>query len=280
MRDFLRNIVHFLGSSRRTYHLDYADHIDVRYNVPRKQLKLLYAQIDQYRSNYAELLRAFLQYTADLLEIPLEKNNASGIYWNNGYLPGLDIVTLYGMIREHRPHRYVEIGSGYSTWTVHRARMDGQTGLHITSIDPEPRSHVSTISDEVHRVGLENLDLSVLDVLEAGDMLFLDGSHRLLPNSDCTVFFMEVLPRLRPGVLVHVHDVYLPYDYPKFMVDRLYNEQYALAIFLQQSSSEIVLPNYFISQDEVLAEIIAPIWQGDMMASVEQHGGSFWFKVG
>ena len=96
------------------------------------------------------------------------------------------------------------------------------------------------------------------------------------------VFYMEVLPRLRPGVIVHIHDVYLPYDYPQFMCDRFYSEQYGLAMYLLANPNKYrtVLPNYFISEDAELAKILQPIWSHTNLLNVEQHGGSYWLQIG
>ena len=109
----------------------------------------------------------------------------------------------------------------------------------------------------------------------------MDNTHRILPNSDAMVFFLEILPRLKRGVIIHLHDIYLPYDYPQFMCDRFYSEQYGLAIFLLANPDkyEILLPNYFISEDRELSEVIAPIWNHENLRDVERHGGSFWFRI-
>jgi len=80
---------------------------------------------------------------------------------------------------------------------------------------------------------------------------------------------------------VHVHDIYIPFDYPQFMCDRAYSEQYILAAFLLSNPEKYkpILPNYFISEDEQLNGILSPIWNLDSLQGVEHHGGSFWFEV-
>src|SRR5690606_10841167 len=110
---------------------------------------------------------------------------------------------------------------------------------------------------------------------------FIDNSHRVFPNSDAMICFLEILPRLKKGVIVHIHDVYLPYDYPQFMCDRFYNEQYLLAAFILANPEKYktVLPNFFISEDSELAGIIAPIWEHSNLKGVEKHGGSFWLQI-
>jgi hypothetical protein len=95
------------------------------------------------------------------------------------------------------------------------------------------------------------------------------------------VFFLEVLPRLKKGVIVHVHDIYLPYDYPQFMCDRFYSEQYGLAMYILANPQKFkpILPNYFIYEDKELSQIIEPVWAHNNLAGVEKHGGSFWLQI-
>jgi hypothetical protein len=80
----------------------------------------------------------------------------------------------------------------------------------ITSIDPEPRTDINSLCDRVVRKWLEDCDLSLFDQLEPGDFLFFDGSHRVLTNSHTTVLYLEVIPRIKAGVIIHVHDIHLP----------------------------------------------------------------------
>lgn len=96
------------------------------------------------------------------------------------------------------------------------------------------------------------------------------------------VFFLEVFPRLQKGVIVHIHDVYLPYDYPDFMCERFYSEQYGLAMYLLANPERYrpILPNYFIHQDPKLNQIMDPLWDHPNLKGVERHGGSFWLEIG
>ena len=93
--------------------------------------------------------------------------------------------------------------------------------------------------------------------------------------------FLEIFPRLKKGVIVHIHDVYLPYDYPQFMCDRFYSEQYGLAIFVMSNPKRYqpLLPNYYISENKSLAKTIEPIWNHPNLKDVERHGGSFWLRI-
>jgi hypothetical protein len=111
--------------------------------------------------------------------------------------------------------------------------------------------------------------------------LFIDNTHRILPNSDSTVFYLEVLPALKRGLIVHIHDIYLPYDYPQEMCDRAYSEQYGLAMYLLSNPEKYktLLPNYFISEDKELSGILDPMWNHPNLKGVEHHGCSYWLKI-
>src|SRR5690606_34794537 len=145
-------------------------------------------------------------------------------------------------------------------------------------------AQIDHLADKVIRQPFENLtdNSFIVDSLEANDILFIDNSHRVFPNSDGMICFLELLPRLKKGVIVHIHDIYLPYDYPQFMCDRFYNEQYVLAAFVLANPSRYrtLLPNYFVSEDAELADVLSPFWNLPQMAGVERHGGSYWLQIG
>jgi hypothetical protein len=127
------------------------------------------------------------------------------------------------------------------------------------------------------RTPLEDCDLSILDDLQANDIFFLDGSHRSFMNSDVTVFFLEILPRLKPGVICHMHDIYLPFDY---LLEGCpyYSEQYLLAASLLSGHDgyDILLPNNFISNTPSIAEVLKEFWSAAELRGVIQKGTSFW----
>jgi hypothetical protein len=281
----LKAIYHFLSPKFQNLFLEYKVDFKPRFGHGLPSHSVLNAIIDEKREVYRNYLTSFLAYSDVFFGFKEDKNETDKNLptWNNEFLPGLDIIAIYGLIREVKPNKYVEIGSGNSTKVVRKAILDGGLATKIISIDPYPRANIDELSDEIIRKPFENLtDFSVFDALEAGDIVFVDNSHRCLPNSDVTVFFLEILPRLKSGVLVQVHDIYLPYDYPQFMCDRAYSEQYMLAAFLLANPKKYspILANYFISEDAELKTILIPVWEHKNMTSVERHGGSFWFKIG
>ncbi|MCT4664559.1 MAG: class I SAM-dependent methyltransferase [Flavobacteriales bacterium] len=242
----------------------------------------MYSIINQDRALYASWLEKAVNHSNNLLKInkvACENNHPN---WVNGFLPGLDIIMLYTLIAELNPKKYIEVGSGNSTKVVYKAKSENNLATQIISIDPQPRAEIDHLADEVIRKPFENLDYESILSLEAGDVLFIDNSHRILPNSDSMVFFLEILPNLKPGVIVHIHDIYLPYDYPQFMCDRFYNEQYGLAMYLMANSDkyQTIMPNYFVFEDPELHGILKPLWENPKLNGVEKHGGSYWLKIG
>lgn len=265
--------------------LEYKVDLKPKFNKDSNIFKRLNAIIRNNREEYRQNLNYFLSIKneIELIKSTEKENNPSLPTWNNRFLPGLDIIGLYGMISKLKPKKYVEIGSGNSTKVARLAINNQKLDTHIQSIDPYPRAEIDALSDSILRKPFENLtDYDFLYDLNENDILFIDNSHRVLPNSDATVCFLEILPFLKPGVIVHFHDIYLPFDYPQFMCDRFYNEQYMLASFLVSNPQRYVpiLPNFFISEDKDLSNLISPIWNHPNLSDVERHGGSFWLRIG
>lgn len=279
----IKSLYRFLNPRFQALFLDYKVSLKPRYGHGKPPHKQLYNIINEHREGYKLLLEKALNYRDRFFEIKktgLESDVVKPV-WNNGFLPGLDIVMLYTLLSELKPQKYVEIGSGNSTKVAYKAMTENNPGMEITSVDPMPRAEIDRLAHTIIRKPFEAIDFSFLSALNAGDVLFVDNSHRILPNSDATVFFMEVLPALKKGVVVHVHDVYLPYDYPLFMCDRGYSEQYGLAAFLLANPAKYkpLMPNYFVSEDKELNAVLAPLWAHENLQGVETHGGSFWLVV-
>jgi hypothetical protein len=262
-------------------HLDYPVRSVPRYGHGRPPHPRLAAIIDRGRDRYRGLLESFLAHRECFLRIPLDAPaGAPDPHWVNGWFPGLDAIALHCLLAGNDPARYLEVGSGMSTRIARRAIRDHGLRTRIVSIDPCPRAEIDPICDEVVRAPFEDVDVAVVDQLGDGDILFVDGSHRCFMNSDVTAQFLDVIPRLRPGVLVHLHDIFLPWDYPPAWADRFYSEQYLLAVALLAEGPhlEILLPNAFVSLDDELRRVLEPIWQDPHMAGVQADGGSFWLR--
>ncbi len=164
---------------------------------------------------------------------------------NRPYVPG-DAMVAAMVLAELRPKRYVEVGSGWSTAAALDARrlfnLDDTT---ITCIDPFP-TRLEQVLDEskpdhfsIRREPVQDTPLSVFDELEDGDVLFIDSTHVVKTGSDVNHLVFTILPRLAPGVWVHVHDVFAGFEYPQKWVEerRAWQEAYLLRAFLQFNSA-------------------------------------------
>ena len=241
---------------------------------------------------YRSTVTVLSEFSENLSRIP-ETANAMALgepYWDNTYFSALDAIALYGFLGSRKPSRFVEVGSGNSTKFGRRAVRDLALNTQIISVDPSPRAEVDALCDRVVREPLENVDTALFDELEAGDMLFVDSSHRVFENSDVTVFFLEILPRLKSGVTVHLHDIFLPFDYPRLWMDRHYSEQYLLAAYLLAGYSriEVLLPLAYMSQHAVMSAFENKTWEQPLFQRAFSRnrkltggyiGTSFWLRM-
>jgi hypothetical protein len=228
-----------------------------RWQKGRVPYSHLYHILDRNRIEYQPFLDALLN-NANLLHgiaYDPQHEHSDWPFWNNQMFSALDAAALVNFIAWKRPAHYLEIGSGHSTRFARYAINTLQLVTKITSIDPVPRQGIDQICDRTIRSPLESCDLAIFDELAAGDLLFVDGSHRAFSNSDVTVFFFEIMPTLKPGVIVHLHDIFIPDDYPAVWNHRLYNEQYILAAMLmcEKPPFRVVAPIAFIGRDAALS---------------------------
>jgi hypothetical protein len=131
-----------------------------------------------------------------LLCIPRAQEDSSRPFWANDWFPPFDGASLYGLIAERSPPRYIEVGSGISTRFARQAISDLDLQTRIVSIDPHPHTVIDTLCDEVVHSRMEDVPREFWEGIGPEDLLFVDNSHRSFPNSDVTVFFAEVMPRI------------------------------------------------------------------------------------
>jgi hypothetical protein len=182
------------------------------------------------------------KYGGEYCQFPSEPTSQPSHYFvNNGSFESVDGEILYCMIRDLKPQRIFEIGSGNSTYLAAQAALKNReegNPCDLVAFEPYPnevlRSGFPGLS-QLHPVKAQEILLETFDQLRDSDILFIDSSHVLKIGSDVQYLYLEVLPRLREGVVIHVHDVFLPADYPRsWVMDRhiFWNEQYLLQAFL------------------------------------------------
>lgn len=186
-----------------------------------------------------------------------------------------DAEILYLMVRKLKPKRIVEIGSGNSTRIIRQAIADGKLGVRHLAIDPEPRADITGLTDRVLRQRFEETDVTdELRALETNDILFIDSSHQVHVANDVTKLFCNALPSLASGVAVHVHDVFLPFDYPvPFCTDYPgWGEQYLVQIMLAARPREILWPGYYVQK-------MRPELRDGLPFLATGRAQSFWFRT-
>jgi len=200
--------------------------------------------IDFNDARQLELLAQFAPYRAECDALPDQPTSQAHEYFaDNGNYLGFDAAILHCMIRHFRPRRIIEIGSGYSTLASARAvRANASANppapCELVAIEPYPREMlrhgVPGLSHLIPKK-LQEVPLEFFAALEANDILFIDSSHVLTIGGDVQREYLQIIPSLRPGVIVHVHDIFLPMEYPRrwIMESRwFWNEQYLLQAFL------------------------------------------------
>jgi predicted O-methyltransferase YrrM len=241
----------------------------------------LVARLEVEEGRYAAVLEGIARQTDALRRIPRTQDESTGPFWLNSWFPPFDGVSLYGLIAEHTPRRYIEIGSGMSTRFARQAIKDGNLRTRITSVDPHPRAEIDMLCDEVVRNAMEEVPREFWEGIGPEDLVFVDNSHRSFPNSDVTVFFSEVMPAFPPGTIWGMHDIFLPWDYPEEWRQRFYNEQYLLLTYLLGGAKgdEILLPVAWAASRPRLHGILAPLWADEeLFRGVGTHGGCFWMR--
>ncbi|MEW6434119.1 MAG: class I SAM-dependent methyltransferase [Myxococcota bacterium] len=220
---------------------------------------------------------------SELLDIPVRQESPTTFGYENGTFAFADAAYTYAMIRTVKPRRWIEVGSGNSTLVARLAMEKNAVEGHPTQhrcIEPFEMPWLEQLGIEIVRSQVERCPPTLFEELESGDVLFIDSSHVLRPQGDVLFLYQEVLPRLKPGVFVHVHDVFTPRDYPEhWVLERMlmWDEQYLLEAFLTFNSRfEVVgaLNHLFHSHFAALSEALPILAQHR-----DREPMSFWMRV-
>jgi hypothetical protein len=200
-------------------------------------------------------------------------NDPTVFYLRNKYYQSVDAEILHSIIRHYQPRTVIEVGSGNSTRITRHAMTLNGCGS-IVSIDPYPRCDIYDLVDEFIQERVENVPLERFTSLQENDILFIDSSHRLWPENDVKFLFEQVLPILRSGVLIHIHDIFSPMDYPEEFLMHANTEQDFLQAFLAFNSEFQVLVSagYLIVHHQSLLESVLKNSQETL------NPGCFWMQ--
>jgi len=223
-----------------------------------RQLDFLHTVVPQYQSEWQSDSAPFFSVNYN---------------YSNGFFETVDAEIAYCMVRHYKPSRIVEVGGGYSSRVMAAAldlnlKLDGVRGELIT-IDPYPdRFPQKALNERVHLITetIQNVDLGLFLSLQDGDFLFLDSSHVVGIGSDVVREYLEIIPRVAPGVLIHAHDIFIPADYPRDAVLHnlaFWSEQYLLQALMMSNPNFAVLwgSSFMQSRATAALENAFPQWQ-------------------
>lgn len=221
------------------------------------------------------------------VSLPIKETDGVMPYLDNHYFGIMDAAVLFAMMQNHNPRNIVEIGSGISTRYMRYFKDQLGLSTKITCIDPVPRVDIKNVADIAIVQPLENVISNDIFNLKSGDIVFLDGSHYVFQGNDTVTFFFKLLPSLPRGVIIHIHDIYLPYDYHESVEQQLWSEQYLLAALIQGGFNglETLYPAYYMSQtnNEIIQALTIANSKLDhskfSLKINHKEGYSFWLRT-
>ena len=190
----------------------------------------VYSQMQNAEESMIRFIKGFADYSNELVSFGQEDPPAPR--WKQDWFPRLDGASAYKMVRDLKPKHIIEIGSGHSTRFMMRAIKDGELNTDFTAIDPAPRADITSLPLTLIRNTVQEAGTEPFDNLTADDILFIDSSHIAMPGSDVDFLLLDILGGLPAGITVHIHDIFLPHDYPDSWKWRGYNEQQLVAPLL------------------------------------------------
>ncbi len=285
---FARHGFHLL---RQHYYLPIPDETDLNDPMLKRSSDLVGIDMNEARA-LEWLQQTFAKYQHEFREaFPIDRQEGrEGFYLVNGGFMAGDAHVYYAMIREGRPQRIIEVGGGNSSLLAAAACLrnlaEYGTKPHLTVVEPYPgdvlKRGVAGL-DVLLEERIQTVDMDRFVSLQAGDILFIDSSHVLRPGGDVQREYCEILPRLAPGVLVHIHDISLPKPYFElYFQNHLYwNEQYLLQAFLTYNARyEVVWPGTYMFMKHADAMLQA---FPEIAAMREKYPlaepSSFWLRV-
>lgn len=247
-------------------------------NLFSRKKKISGVEINE--ENQLSLFNDFLGSFKSFYQLIHEKKELR-YYTKNGFFEFFDAATLYSILKRFKPKRIIEVGSGFSSSVMLDTRDKLNLNMELTFIEPFPDrlNHLLTEEDKANSTiivsKVQDVHLDIFKNLEAGDILFIDSSHVSKIGSDVNYLIFEVLPELKEGVIIHFHDIFFTFEYPKEWLYKGYywNEAYILRSFLQYNKSfSIMYWNDFIYQKQ------QDKLKDEYLSMTGSFGGSLWLK--
>lgn len=232
-------------------------------------------------SKQLDLIKKFAKYYSEF-EWPKDQSDNFRFYLSNDMYSYGDSLMLYSIMRHYKPKRIIEAGSGFtSALMLDINDRFFNSNISFSFIDPNPERLFSLLNKDdqdntiIIKGKLQFQDIEIFENLNRNDILFVDSSHVSKIGSDVNHYLFNIFPKLKSGVIIHIHDISWPFEYPKDVINsgKSWNEAYAIRAFLQYNNSfEILLYNSYLgyAHNEILTK--------EMPLFTKNHGGSLWLR--
>lgn len=233
--------------------------------------------IDLAEHAQLELLKSLKKYYAEVIYNSKSETTHRYFYENNFFI-NTDAIILHTVLRQFSPKKIIEIGSGFSSAVIlDTNEFFFRNEMSCTFVEPHPERLLSLLKSKdsnstIKKTFVQYIDPALFEELEANDILFIDSSHVSKIGSDVNFLFFEIFPLLKKGVIVHLHDIFYPFEYPKTSIDQgmFWNEAYLLRSFLMFNNTfKVLLFNSFLHK-------FYSEWFKLNMPACDSEGGSFW----
>ena len=269
------------------YYSLYPDIKDVEDKIDKARLNFANEEILSIDLNVKTQLEIFEKMRGVYEKIPAwskigsEESSLLRYKYGNPSLSNADAIGLFSMLCVLSPERVIEVGSGYTSAIMldwNETICGGDKSIRFIEPYPERLKSIMKPEDNMDIIvkPLQQVPLNIFSSLKAGDVLFIDSTHVSKYGSDVNYLFFEILPRLNSGVIIHLHDVFFPFEYPHTWIKNgmVWNEDYLLRAFLQYNQDFVILffQNYM---EKAYREVFLKYWS---LEDKNIHGGSFWMR--
>lgn len=238
-------------------------------------LKNITALLDNNLDNFKDIVLKAQEYNSIFETFDKgHKTDPLAPRFNQDWFCGIDGAIAYSLVREIKPRSIIEVGSGFSTRFLARAVKDGGLNTKIYGINPKILCAADKLCTTFYNCTLDKVPAELFDGLQAGDILFIDASHLFMPGTDLELLFLDIFPKLPKGVYVHMHDIFLPHNYPNDPDWNwwAFNEQQLLAVLLSGGAYKPVFASAYMRRHhpKILSALFAPLHPRGLESS-------FWF---